>query len=346
MMVSVASNNDEYGTVSLTVDENDITGYSSEYEYSLEEGSYFTATATPKEHYHFAHWKDGTNMVTGYTASFTERAEHTHDYLSPYTAVFEKDSFNINVTVSGIDASLVEITGAGRYGYGDKAELTFKLKDEHYDFDNWYFDKNHFEDQETLVFENIDSDHEVRLAFKAKYYSVTATVTPEGAGVVKGQGNYEYGTEYTLTLEPAEGWELKEWRDGIALDEKSNELKGLVIGDVNIEVELVQNIVTYNVTFLDWDATVLFVEKVEEGKDAKGPDTNPEREGYTFIGWAPDITNVTSDRTVIAQYEKKDATGIDNVQRDNVQCTKVLRDGVLYIMYNGTMYNVQGQRVK
>ena len=210
----------------------------------------------------------------------------------------------------------------------------------------WLFDENNFRTTQTLSFENIDANHDVEIVFNVNKYTVTATVIPAGAGVVKGQGEYDYGTDYTLTLEPAEGWVLKEWRDGIALDEKSNTLTGTVYGAINIEVELVQNIVTYNVTFLDWDATVLFVEKVEEGKDAKGPDTNPEREGYTFIGWAPDITNVTSDRTVIAQYEKKDATGLGDVQGDNVQCTKVLRDGVLYIMYNGTMYNVQGQRLR
>lgn len=39
-------------------------------------------------------------------------------------------------------------------------------------------------------------------------------------------------------------------------------------------------------------------------------------------------------------------TGVDNVQSDNVPCTKVLRDGVLYIIHNGTMYNVQGQLIK
>ena len=36
------------------------------------------------------------------------------------------------------------------------------------------------------------------------------------------------------------------------------------------------------------------------------------------------------------------ATGIDHVQGDNVQYTKIIRDGQLYIMYKGQMYNVQG----
>jgi hypothetical protein len=49
---------------------------------------------------------------------------------------------------------------------------------------------------------------------------------------------------------------------------------------------------------------------------------------------------------LIEAAPEEQPTGLDNVQSDHVQCTKVLRDGVLYIMHNGTLYNVQGQRVK
>lgn len=45
-------------------------------------------------------------------------------------------------------------------------------------------------------------------------------------------------------------------------------------------------------------------------------------------------------------FTKDKPTGIEEVQRDDVPCTKVLRDGQIYLMYKGTMYNVQGQRVK
>ena len=38
-------------------------------------------------------------------------------------------------------------------------------------------------------------------------------------------------------------------------------------------------------------------------------------------------------------------TAVENVQSENIQGTKVLRDGQLYILYNGSMYNVQGQKV-
>lgn len=39
------------------------------------------------------------------------------------------------------------------------------------------------------------------------------------------------------------------------------------------------------------------------------------------------------------------ATDVENVQRDNVPCTKIIKNGALFIMYKGTMYDVQGNKV-
>ena len=39
-------------------------------------------------------------------------------------------------------------------------------------------------------------------------------------------------------------------------------------------------------------------------------------------------------------------TAVEDVQGDKVQCTKVLRDGQLYLMYKGRMYDIQGQEVQ
>ena len=403
--VTAAASDDALGEVTLSFDKEDIISEEGKNSFVVGNNAKAHLVATPKGKARFVSWTD-----EGENYGLAERDVVINGDID-FVAKFEKDSFNIAVTVKGIDPSLVEITGAGRYGEGDNATLSFTLKDdEHYTFSMWLFDENNFRTTQTLTFENIDANHDVEIVFNVNKYTVTATVIPAGAGVVKGQGEYDYGTDYTLTLEPAEGWVLKEWRDGTALDEKSNTLTGTVYGAINIEVELVQNIVTYNVTFLDWDATVLFVEKVEEGKDAKGPETDPTREGYTFTGWSKPVTNVTSDLTVIAQYEvaktyytvtfldwdatellveqveegkdakgpetdptregytftgwskpvtnvtsdltviaqyeKKDATGLGDVQGDNVQCTKLLRDGVLYLKYNGTTYDVQGRRIE
>ena len=38
--------------------------------------------------------------------------------------------------------------------------------------------------------------------------------------------------------------------------------------------------------------------------------------------------------------------GIEQVQGSDVQWTKVIRNGVLYLMHEGTMYDVRGQKVQ
>ncbi|MCT8137603.1 InlB B-repeat-containing protein [Anaerobacillus sp. CMMVII] len=58
---------------------------------------------------------------------------------------------------------------------------------------------------------------------------------------------------------------------------------------------------TYQVTFKDYDGTVLKVETVLDGSSATPP--IPVRDGYTFIGWNGNFTNVTSNRTITARYE-------------------------------------------
>ena len=56
------------------------------------------------------------------------------------------------------------------------------------------------------------------------------------------------------------------------------------------------------VVFVDWDGTVLKTEYVESGSAATAP-AAPTREGYNFIGWDVDFSNVNSDLTITAQYD-------------------------------------------
>ena len=76
-----------------------------------------------------------------------------------------------------------------------------------------------------------------------------------------------------------------------------------VQSDLTVTAQYEKNVVYYTVTFLDWDGTTLKTEQVEQGKSATAP-ADPVREGYTFIGWDKDFSNVQSDLTVTAQYEQ------------------------------------------
>ena len=60
--------------------------------------------------------------------------------------------------------------------------------------------------------------------------------------------------------------------------------------------------IRYTVIFVDHDGTELGRDIVEYGENATPP-ADPEREGYTFVGWTPSYTNITGDLTVTAMYE-------------------------------------------
>ncbi len=57
----------------------------------------------------------------------------------------------------------------------------------------------------------------------------------------------------------------------------------------------------FTVRFIDYDDTVLYVQRVASGEDAIAPQS-PTRSGYTFTGWRPAITGITKDTDTYAQY--------------------------------------------
>ena len=65
-----------------------------------------------------------------------------------------------------------------------------------------------------------------------------------------------------------------------------------------------------NVTFLDWDDTVLETKKVKWGGDATLPSTVPTRRHYTFKGYLPQYgeLKVTEDRILRADYQQNSYT--------------------------------------
>ena len=63
---------------------------------------------------------------------------------------------------------------------------------------------------------------------------------------------------------------------------------------------------------------------------------------------APQQTNEEKQVDIygIKLLPKQVITGMENVQSANVQCTKVVKEGKLYLMYEGRMYDVQGRMIK
>ena len=76
------------------------------------------------------------------------------------------------------------------------------------------------------------------------------------------------------------------------------------------------------------------------------PYTLTAHKAYIDLDNLPGGANNAPRRLRFVFSEEQTATGMENVQGDNVQSTKVLENGVLYIIKNGVRYNAQGQIVK
>ena len=95
----------------------------------------------------------------------------------------------------------------------------------------------------------------------------------------------------------------------------------------------------YLVTFVDWDGTVLAKDYVNHGSAAVAPD-DPEREGYTFIGWDVDFSNVTGELTVTAMYEENEVPPtvlIGDVNCDGIVTASDISSLFAYVMNAGSL---------
>lgn len=66
------------------------------------------------------------------------------------------------------------------------------------------------------------------------------------------------------------------------------------------------------VRFVDWDGSVISLQRIELGGSAKEP-ASPSRSGYTFTGWLGDFTRVRNDITITAKYEAEVVAVVEDV---------------------------------
>jgi uncharacterized repeat protein (TIGR02543 family) len=257
---------------------------------------------------------------TGYTFAGWDKSIY---YVTSDISV--KAQYTINMySVTFVDWDDVVLRTAQIVEYGSAAVPPADPIRTGYTFIGWDQDYN-----------AVAHDMTIKALYEINKYTVTF-VDYDGETVLKSE-EVEHGAAATAPDDPTrEGYNFTGWDK--AFD--------VVTGDLTVTAQYEEAIVYFTVTYYDWDLTILGTEKVEEGKDAQGLNPEPTREGYTFTGWSKPLENITSDLNVQAQYKQNPSTGVDQILNGKSSNRKLMIDGVLYLIHNGTIYNVQGAKVQ
>lgn len=144
-------------------------------------------------------------------------------------------------------------------------------------------------------FSNVTSDLEVNPVYKNLWFVVFKGFD----GVELKQDIVLDGSKATAPDAPVvEGYTFVKWDKDF-----DNVTKDIVVSAV-----YEKNVTKYTVTFIGKDGQEIAKVEVEEGKAATAPNA-PTVEGFKFIKWDKEISNVTSDLTVNAVYEKTGGCG-------------------------------------
>jgi len=195
-----------------------------------------------------------------------------------------------NYTVTFVDYN-DEVLKTEEVAAGDSATAPTEPTREGYDFAGWDTD-----------FSNVTSNLTVKATYtekeKADYTALNAAIAQAEALT---EDNYTAATWSALqtALTAANAVDKNLYADDQATVNAATEA-------LTAAIEALAE-VTFTVTFVDWDDTPIGdAQIIKKGGAAQAP-ANPTREGYTFVGWDTEFTNVDSDLTVKATYNKKDA---------------------------------------
>ncbi|GIP54062.1 InlB B-repeat-containing protein [Paenibacillus vini] len=153
-------------------------------------------------------------------------------------------------------------------------------------------------------FTNVTGALTVKAQYEANQYTVSFD---SNGGSPVASVTADFDSLIVAPTEPTlEGYTFDGWYKDEALTQSWNFTTDTVPLD-GITLYAKWNINVYQVTFEDWDGTVLKTEPVNHGADATAP-ASPSRPGYTFTGWDKGFSNVTGALTVRAQYEANQYT--------------------------------------
>ncbi len=133
----------------------------------------------------------------------------------------------------------------------------------------------------------------------------------------------EDGSSVLLGYEDESGWLMEALAEGtlyLTTEGEPTEAKAypvlmrIYITNESRAFNVYDNNTIYNVTFVDYDGTVLSEQEVAYGEAATAPAENPRRPGYRFMGWDTSYDCISGNTTVTAIYREIPQSDIEGDQ--------------------------------
>ena len=208
--------------------------------------------------------------------------EHTHSFIDGKCECGEIKIVQYTVTFIGFNNEvLLEV----EVEEGKDATFPLAPSVDGYNFIGW--------DQEAT---NVQSDLEIKAQYELIPVKTYVVRFIGFNGELLLEVEVEEGKDATFPLAPTvDGYNFIGW------DQEATNVQSDL--EVKAQYELIP-VKTYVVKFIGFNGEILLEVEVEEGQDVKAPEA-PAVEGYNFIGWDQEATNVQSDLEVKAIYQKE-----------------------------------------
>jgi uncharacterized repeat protein (TIGR02543 family) len=266
------------------------------------QGAPCTMTATANTGYTFTNWTENGNVVST-EASFTFGVTGNRTLVANFTA-------NIyNVTATANPSAGGTVSGAGEYSHGASCTVT-ATANEGYTFINWTENGSVVSSETSYTF-NVTADHNLVANFSLNTYNVTTTANPSAGGTVSGAGEYNHGASCTVTATANEGYTFANWTENGSVVSTDANYTFTVTSNRYLMANFTIN--TYNVTATcDPDEGGMVSGAGEYNHGESCTVTASANEGYTFINWTENGTQVSSqaeytftvegDRNLVAHF--------------------------------------------
>ncbi len=301
---------------------------------SYNHGSNCTLTATANTGYTFVRWtRNGSQVSTNPTYSFTVTGN------ASYVAVFNQNSYTVSASASPSAGGTVN--GAGSYNHGSNCTLT-ATANTGYTFVRWTRNGSQVSTSPTYSF-TVTGNASYVAVFDQNSYTVSASASPSAGGTVNGAGNYNHGSNCTLTATANTGYTFVRWTKNGSQVSTNPTYSFTVTGNASYVAVFSQNTYTVSASASpSAGGTVSGAGSYNHGSNCAM--TAAANDGYAFVNWTENGETVSSSsnysftvthsRTLVANFEMVDNDENhwipqDANYEDNTHLTGVIQiDGV------------------